>query len=88
MTKENIVRHELIGLETEIVDSKNKDNLEISGEIIDETQKTFLLETLSGDKRVPKAGNKFKFEKPSVVIDGNVLVARPEDRIKKKFRRI
>ncbi len=87
ITKENIVRHELIGLKTEVVDSRNKSVIGLSGEIIDETQKTFVIETEKGDKKVAKAGSKFRFKKPAVVINGDILVARPEDRIKKKFRR-
>ncbi len=85
----NILLHELIGLQCTVVKSRNIAQRGISGKIIDETQKTLLLSTKKGPKRIMKndvvvhvtVGDKL------VEIDGKYLVSRPEDRIKKKFKK-
>ena len=38
ITQENIALHELIGLDTEILDSSNKQIVGLSGRIVDETK--------------------------------------------------
>jgi len=87
-TPKNIIRHELIGLNAEVVEAKNKDIVGIKGRIIDETQKTFTLETKKGIKKIQKGIAKFKlsFDKFEVIVDGKSLFGRPEDRIKKKIK--
>ncbi len=81
----NILRHELIGLHCVVTESKNKSNIGISGKITDETMKTIVID----GKRVPKQNTKFEINlgDKKVNIDGNFLVSRPEDRIKKKIRK-
>ena len=62
----------------------------ISGRVIDETRNTFLIETRSGDKRVPKSCNCFIFtlsQGLKVKAEGSVLVSQPENRINKRIRR-
>ena len=46
----NIIKHELIGLKAEIVDSRNKANIGIKGKIIDETKNTIIIEHKSKKK--------------------------------------
>jgi ribonuclease P protein subunit POP4 len=90
ITPENLVRHELIGLLAEVVESTNSSMVGISGRVIDETRNTFLIETRSGDKRVPKSCNCFLFTLSKglkVKAVGSVLVSQPENRINKKIRR-
>lgn len=90
ITPENLVRHELIGLPVEVVEGANPSQLGISGRVIDETRNTFLIETRSGDKRVPKSCNSFLFtlsQGLKVKAEGSVLVSQPENRINKKIRR-
>lgn len=90
ITPENLVRHELIGLPVEVVEGTNPSQLGISGRVIDETRNTFLIETRSGDKRVPKSCNCFLFtlsQGLKVKAEGSVLVSQPENRINKKIRR-
>ena len=90
ITPENLVRHELIGLSAEVVESTNTSMVGISGRVVDETRNTFLIETRSGDKRVPKSCNCFLFTLPQglkVKAVGSVLVSQPENRINKKIRR-
>jgi len=84
-TKRNILRHEFIGLKCEVVSSKNKSNVGVKGKIKDETLKTVVI----GDKRIAKKDTIFRMtlEKDIVDVDGNCLLARPEDRIKKKIKK-
>jgi len=79
MNKKNLLRGELIGLETEIVESENNANKGIKGKVIDETKNMI---TIKGKKtwRLIKKQNMFKFGKTS--IEGRLLVDRPEERIK------
>ncbi|MGC9514899.1 ribonuclease P protein component 1 [Methanocrinis sp.] len=90
ISPENLVRHELIGLSVEVVDSRNPPQAGISGRVVDETRNTFLIETRSGDKSVPKSCNCFIFtlyQGLKVKAEGSVLVSQPENRINKKIRR-
>ncbi|MEK6887566.1 MAG: ribonuclease P protein subunit [Candidatus Aenigmatarchaeota archaeon] len=82
---DNILRHELIGLECHVESSKNKSQTGIEGKVTDETIKTLVI----GDKRVQKKDATFvvKLNGKKVHIDGNAIIARPEDRIKKKIRK-
>ena len=50
---------------------------------MDETRNMFLVEAETGLKKVPKKGNQFWFPKYETCLDGEKLLARPEDRIKK-----
>ncbi len=91
-TKENIVRHELIGLNAMVSESRNKAQIGLKGRIIDETEKMVTLAT-KGDasvrKTIPKKGTIFRvaLNHEKIDIDGDVLLGRPEDRIKKKIKR-
>jgi len=88
-TPHNIVRHELIGLEAEILDSRNPCQRGLKGRIVYETMHTIVLEGSRGRKVVPKRGAKFLLTLPSgerVVVEGSVLVGRPEDRLKRRYR--
>ncbi len=90
ITAKNIVRHELIGLRVKIVDSKNKSNVGEEGIVVDETRNTIIIEKNEKQKTFIKDQCVFSFELPSgekVRVDGNLLVGRPEDRIKKKLKR-
>jgi len=88
-TPKNILRHELIGLWCKVVNASNKSQIGIEGKIVDETQKTIVLETKNGLKRIQKKGSTFrlKLDKCWVEILGDDILARPEDRIKKKFKK-
>jgi len=89
ITPYNILRHELIGLEARIVDSTHPGYL-CSGTIIRETRNTIDIE--SKDKKIrklPKDSIVLELKLPNgeiVKLDGKRIVARPEDRVKKKYR--
>ena len=79
----NILRHELIGLECKVVKSQNKAQEGINGKIVDETLKTLVID----GKTVQKKGSVFRVsvQGKNVDIEGDFIVARPEDRIKKSI---
>jgi ribonuclease P protein subunit POP4 len=86
-----IVRCELIGTEARIAQSTHPGYRGLAGRIIDETRNTFTVLGENGRKIVVKNSNifHFKFSDGAVVeIEGNLLVGRPEDRLKKSIRRL
>jgi ribonuclease P protein subunit POP4 len=90
ITPQNLVRHELIGLEVRIAKSTDRTQKSLRGTVVDETYNTLKIETRYGEKVVSKANVVFVFTLPSKVrveVGGRLLVSRPEDRIKKKFPR-
>lgn len=87
----SIVQDEFIGLEAKVVRSLNPHVVGIAGRVVDETRNT--LTVLHRDKRkvVTKDTAVFDFvmqDGTVVEIDGKVIVGRPEDRIKKRPRRL
>ena len=91
ITPQNVFRHEFIGLTVEVIDSNHEGYVGLQGRIIDETRNTITVETNDTEKMIPKDNVIFLFTLPDgsqVSIDGKVIVARPEDRIKKKFKKI
>lgn len=87
---DNIARHELIGLRVDVAGGSNPCLVGISGRVVDETRNTILIETLRGEKRVPKAETSLIFTLPSgqrVRVAGSVLISQPENRINKRMQR-
>ena len=91
ITSRNLVHHEFIGLNVHATSLKNE-SLNLKGTIIDETKNTIRIEGEDNtEKMIPKNGTLFVFELPNgekIEIDGNILSIRPEDRIKKRFKKI
>lgn len=83
-----ILSAELIGLRVRVEESTDPTKEWVAGEVVDETRNTLVIETRGGDRTVPKAECKFAFryEGEWVGVDGELLVGRPEDRIKKGRR--
>jgi ribonuclease P protein subunit POP4 len=87
----DIIRAEFIGTEAEVSQSKHPGYVGISGKIIDETRNTITILHEGKRKKVIKesAVFHFKFSDGTVVeIDGKLLAGRPEDRLKKRIRRL
>ncbi|MCS7131605.1 MAG: ribonuclease P protein component 1 [Hadesarchaea archaeon] len=87
ITKRNVLRHELIGLEARVVNSSDPNLIGISGTIIDETRNMLVIEQMERPKMVPKANSIFRITLPDgeeVEVEGTKLVARPEERVKKR----
>ena len=91
ITSKNLVHHEFIGLKVHVL-GKNNESLNLKGTIIDETKNTIKIEAMDNtEKVIPKVGSIFVFEIPNgekIEVDGNILSIRPEDRIKKRFKKI
>lgn len=90
ITPHNIARHELIGLECAVLKSGNMKQEGIRGTVADETRNTIAIMKNEKIAKVAKAGAEFAFTLPSgkrVKVEGSLLVARPENRIKMKLRK-
>ena len=90
ISPENIMRHELIGLELTVADSTNKKIVGLHGKVVDESRQTLKIKIGKGEKTVVKDQCVFSFCLPTGVcvrVDGKQLVSRPEDRVKKKLAR-
>jgi ribonuclease P protein subunit POP4 len=86
-----IIRCELIGTEARIAQSTHPEYRGLAGRIIDETRNTFTVLGEDGRKIVTKSSNVFHFsflDGTVVEIEGNLLVGRPEDRLKRSIRRL
>ncbi|HUU76321.1 MAG TPA: ribonuclease P protein component 1 [Methanoregulaceae archaeon] len=84
ISPQNILRHELIGLDVLVVNASNPTHVGISGRIIDETRNTLVIQGKDGQKRVPKKFSRFRLTLPDgvrVEIDGSMLAMPPERRI-------
>jgi ribonuclease P protein subunit POP4 len=90
--KPSLVQHEFIGLKAKVVKSSNLDMMGITGKVVDETRNTFTISNNDGEKKVIiKDTAVFEFviaDGTIVEIDGKVIMGRPEDRIKKRPRRL
>ena len=87
----SIVQHEFIGLETNVIKSSNPHVVGITGRVVDETRNTFTILHNGERKVVIKDTSVFDFVMPDgtvVELDGKVIMGRPEDRIKKRPRRL
>jgi ribonuclease P protein subunit POP4 len=87
----SVVQHEFIGLEVTVVKSSNPTVVGISGRVVDETRNTFTILQNDNKKVVVKDTSVFHFvlQNGTVVeINGKVVMGRPEDRIKKRPRRL
>jgi len=89
ITRRNVMRHELIGLEARVVDSTDPGLLGVEGRIIDETRGTLVIEHLGKPKVIHKAAVTLRITLPSgegVEVEGEKLVAKPEERVRLKWR--
>ncbi len=86
---ENLIRHELIGMKVEVIDAHNRGMIGMKGIVVDETKGMISVRTEIGEKKIEKGGSVFQFNIPSgkVRVNGDLLVARPEERIKIKVKK-
>lgn len=85
MEKSRIVKDELIGRNVTIKECTDPSWINVSGRIIDETKNTFLIEIRGKQKRIAKntAIFEFEYDRKKTIVEGNRLLYRPEDRVKK-----
>ena len=83
ITKENICKHELIGLNVSISESSDPGRNKIKGKVIDETKNTIIILVGNEKKILPKKECVFEFDiGEKILVDGKEIMKRPEDRIK------
>jgi len=85
-----VVRGEFIGLNAKVVKSSNPSYVGISGRVTDETRNTLVIRHGNEDKVIVKETGVFQFTLPNgtiVEIEGNIILGRPEDRVKKRLKR-
>ena len=89
VTAENIIRHELVGLDARTSGVTNSCQKRIKGTIVDETRNTLTLNQKGVDKIIAKGEASFIFNLGGtlVEVEGKNLIGRPEDRVKKKPKR-
>lgn len=86
ITRNNIYYHELIGLRVRIIRYSDPGLVNVEGVVIDETQKTLVIEVDDKRIRVFKSNGVFEFNLPSgesIVIKGDEIIGRPWDRLKR-----
>jgi len=85
-----VVQGEFIGLNVKVVESNNLSYVGISGRVVDETRNTLVIRHKNEDKVIVKEATVFQFTLLNgtvVEIEGNVILGRPEDRVKKRPKR-
>ncbi|WP_277541976.1 ribonuclease P protein component 1 [Haloarcula laminariae] len=83
LTPETLTRHELVGLDVEVVAASNPDAVGISGSVVMETTQLLTVERDARVWHVPKADATFAFALDSdetVRVEGERLVDRPARR--------
>lgn len=79
-----LAKHELIGLAVRVEEASDPSQRGREGRVVDETLKTLVLEAHGKELRIPKKGATFRFLLDGdVVVRGERLLYRPEDRVKK-----
>jgi len=90
ITPQNILRHELIGLNVKVSQATNPAIKGIRGAIVDETKNTLKIQSRRGTLMIPKDIATFRFNLPDGVqvdVDGRRLTGRPEGRLKTRVKR-
>jgi ribonuclease P protein subunit POP4 len=83
---QNVIRHELIGLDVLVAGAANPFQRDVSGRIIDETRNLVAIQTKAGIKKIPKSGSTFRLSLPDntlVEINGSALILAPEKRLRR-----
>ncbi len=92
ITPQNIFRHEFVGLHVEVSESSHEGYRGLKGKVVDETKNTIKIEDDEGhEKIIPKKSATFHFTLPGsgkVEIEGKSIAMRPENRIKKRYKKL
>lgn len=87
VTKQNLLRHELIGLETKVMDSSDHTLRGASGKVVDETRNMLVIEQGEETRTISKSNSTFLITLPDgerVTVNGKKLVGRPEERVRRR----
>ncbi|QQG39231.1 MAG: ribonuclease P protein subunit [Candidatus Woesearchaeota archaeon] len=76
----------LIGKNVEVITSRNSALVGLRGKVVEETKNTLTINSGSKEKKIIKEQAEIKiiFKEDSIKIKGNLLVGKPEERLKKK----
>ena len=87
ITENNIHVHEMIGLESEIIQATNSQIVGLTGIIVDETKNMLMINTENGIKKIPKDSTTWKFSinNTEKQIEGSTLMKRPHERLGRKI---
>ncbi|QQR92963.1 MAG: ribonuclease P protein subunit [Candidatus Iainarchaeum archaeon] len=81
--------HEMIGLNVRVSGSKDTQKQAMQGKIVDETQRTFVIETPNGmEKTIPKNESTFTFDLTqgeAIEVEGKDILYTPVERLKAKW---
>ncbi len=86
-----VIQRNLIGLKARITHSSNHNQVGITGIVVNETRNTFTLMQNKERKTIAKDQAVFHFTMPDTTVvemDGKTLVGKPEERLKKRIRRL
>ena len=90
LTRQNISRHELIGLQVIVEREPYFRCLKMKGRIVDETKNMIIISDGVKKRSIPKSIAIFNFILPdnlTITLKGQLLVGRPENRIKMSRRK-
>lgn len=73
---------EIIGQHIKITQARNKNNLGLKGQVIDETRNTLRIKTKKGSKTLIKKEISFIIKETGKKIKGSKILKRPEERLK------
>lgn len=84
----NVVLHELVGLNAEVINSSDREQIGIKGEVIRETKNLLFLDDNNRTRRVVKKISTFKFSKDgeSFVVNGEEINFRSYERTEKALK--
>lgn len=85
MNVKEFLQSEIIGMKMEVINSKNKNLIGIKGDIVDETKHTLTIKDNEKIRILLKKQITLKIydQTNEIKIKGELLVGRPEDRLKK-----
>jgi ribonuclease P protein subunit POP4 len=81
----NLHMHELVGLRLRVVRASDGGMVGMEGLVVDETRETLVIED-TRRRTLPKRGNAFELtleDGSTVVLEGDAIAYRPEDRVKR-----
>lgn len=79
-----LVKHELIGLQVEVISATDPTVVGLKGRVVDETRNTLIIEGAGRERMIAKRGSVFRFGVGGGVdVEGERILFRPEDRIKR-----
>lgn len=84
-TRKTLPYHTFIGLIVEVAKSSSRGLIGLRGKVVGETKNLIIIETETGEKKIPKTGCVFRFflNDGPVEIKGSAIAFRPEERPKK-----